>query len=272
MEGINATLEKYIEVVPVIRDALGMDIMMSITDGNEFLGYWKGDKMVADIHVGDKLSHDDPMWEVFKTGRKIQTVMPASVYGFEFNAIMIPIKEYGKVVGTLGIAVSLENDSFTKTMSSQLLACVSSVQSSMVSMEEENDLIYHSSEQIKEETNSILENTDKIFEYAKSIQKIANDTNMLSLNASIEAARSGEAGKGFNVVANRMSELSKDTTSASKEIIGLLEEFRNTANEMNDALLKQQKAHDKQAEGARLLAEYASEIESLTKNLISRIK
>ena len=61
-----------------------MDIMMSITDGNQFLAYWPGDKMVADIHVGDTLSHDDPMWTSFTTGKKLEQVCPADIYGFAF--------------------------------------------------------------------------------------------------------------------------------------------------------------------------------------------
>ena len=47
---MNDVLKSYIEIVPVIKDAFGMDIMMSVTDGYEFLAYWRGDKMVADIH------------------------------------------------------------------------------------------------------------------------------------------------------------------------------------------------------------------------------
>ena len=81
---MNETLAKYIEIVPVIKDALGMDIMMSVTDGDEFLAYWRGDKMVADIKVGDKLNHDDPMWTSFTTGKKLEMVCPADVYGFAF--------------------------------------------------------------------------------------------------------------------------------------------------------------------------------------------
>lgn len=35
----NAVLQKFVEVVPIIKDALGLDIMMSVTDGYKFLGY-----------------------------------------------------------------------------------------------------------------------------------------------------------------------------------------------------------------------------------------
>ena len=77
---MNEVLQAFIQTIPVIKDAFGMDIMMSITDGNEFLAYWPGDKMVADIHVGDPLSHDDPMWTSFTTGKKLQQIFSRGIF------------------------------------------------------------------------------------------------------------------------------------------------------------------------------------------------
>ena len=58
----------------------------------------------------------------------------------------------------------------------------------------------------------------KIGEVSTTIKEIAAQTQLLALNASIEAASAGEAGKGFAVVANEIKELSKQTTDATAEI------------------------------------------------------
>ena len=215
----NEVLQRYIQVVPVVKDAMGMDIMMSITNGEEFLAYWPGRKMVADIKVGDKLSHDDPMWTSFTTGKKLEQVCPADVYGFAFKAITIAIKDGRDIVGTMGIAISMETETFTKDASDKLLESLNVVQGEMTQFDKLGSSIKAVSDYIGELTGQIAANIKEIQTFAKEIQKISNNTNMLALNASIEAARNGEAGKGFAVVATQMGVLAGDTKSSSEKIL-----------------------------------------------------
>ena len=90
-------------------------------------------------------------------------------------------------------------------------------------------------EEVTEAANTIEAAVSASMEIIGSIQSIANQTNLLSLNASIEAARAGDAGRGFAVVATEVQTLSNST----KETTGHIAEKLNNVNEsVKDILAK----------------------------------
>jgi len=72
---------------------------------------------------------------------------------------------------------------------------------------------------------TLADNSKKIDIISRTINQIASRTNLLALNASIEAARSGEAGRGFAVVAENIKALSEQTAQATKEIADITKEL-----------------------------------------------
>ncbi|MGM0598489.1 MAG: methyl-accepting chemotaxis protein [Candidatus Rifleibacteriota bacterium] len=68
--------------------------------------------------------------------------------------------------------------------------------------------------------------TSKMEDVIRVITKIARKSNLLSLNASIEAARVGEAGRAFSVVATEMKKLAEDSAQEAKKIDSLLQELQ----------------------------------------------
>ncbi|WP_186575865.1 methyl-accepting chemotaxis protein [Aquibacillus kalidii] len=89
---------------------------------------------------------------------------------------------------------------------------------------------------IDKSTKTFIEYTNKIEVMANSVANIANQTNLLALNAAIEAARAGEAGKGFAVVADEVRKLAEETSDATSQIFEMVSSIQNGINEVTTAV------------------------------------
>lgn len=102
---------------------------------------------------------------------------------------------------------------------------------------EKFDKITNNSTDIRLNVSQLIASLDEIGKFVNSIKDIANQTNLLSLNASIEAARAGQNGKGFAVVAKEIRELASQSSKASDDInrivLGISESSKQSIESLN---------------------------------------
>ena len=115
-------------------------------------------------------------------------------------------------------------------------------------------------EEVTEAANNIENAVNASMEIISSIQSIANQTNLLSLNASIEAARAGDAGKGFAVVATEVQTLSNSTKETTEHISGIL---NNVNSSVKDILIKIRQISESINEESEEMATINATIEEL---------
>lgn len=130
------------------------------------------------------------------------------------------------------------------------------VQSSVERIASLNDSMAHVSHAIRE----LHDSSDSIGGVLSVIKAIAEQTNLLALNAAIEAARAGEQGRGFAVVADEVRTLAQRTQDSTAEIEQIVGKFQKEARQAFDAVDSSQKAVNETVQLADTLSQELSNI------------
>ncbi|MBM6552204.1 CZB domain-containing protein [Marinomonas ostreistagni] len=170
----------------------------------------------------------------------------------------------GQMLGSIrqGLADSAEALIHERQNLAQVDTLFSDTRSALSRLNERATLINEEASSSMEAANVLDKTASGISQLVSSIQEISDQTNLLALNAAIEAARAGEAGRGFAVVADEVRNLASKTHSASEQVEDLVRKVLDQTHQIKSMV-------DKNQTSALDVASSSSQIDSIVGTVIN---
>ena len=237
MADYHPIVKAVIASAPYFQIAIPTDSSITIADTDQIAGYFPGKKIDLKLKEGMKLIEGSPAVKVIKEGTILRMVVPASLHGIEFTANLIPLKDIsGKVVGVVSLGIQHQNEKELKEISSNVFEALDSVNQNAGHVSLGAHSLVSLTKELHESALAANEEMKKTEDVLNFIRKVANQTNLLGLNAAIEATHAKEYGRGFGIVAKEIRNLSQNTRSSAETIQETLENMKKSMEKITSSI------------------------------------
>lgn len=264
MKTESKVLDALMTALPLVMDMLGMDAQICLCDREKTIGVWYAKTFRMDIKVGELFDRGKPghdkMLEAIETGIGNSGLLPEFVYGVPVNGIVTPVREGQEVVGVVSCAVSVKDRKKIEEAANNLNDNLSSTYKSSSEIAEGAVRLADKMDMMKGYSVKIHELVQTTSDIVKDIRRNSARSNILALNASIEAARAGDKGRGFAVVAGEMGKLAKMSGNATGAIS---DKLGSIFNQLDDIFLQISDAAEISAMQAAHIEEVATKLQAI---------
>lgn len=269
---LHPVAESFNSFAPVVAELFPEGAFMYISDLTKIAYIQSSQKFtLPNMYVGYELKETDIAYKTIHSGQPQTREIGAERYGVPVYIANYPLydEDMGTktIVATLGVVVPKSSAGKLKNMSESLSTSLNSISQTVEHLASNSMRINANEQDLYSNINSVSEILNKINEITEFISSVANKSNMLGLNASIEASRAGEMGKGFSVVANEIRNLSTQSKETVPKIKVLTDDIKNKINEINEKSKQSLHASEEQAASTEEISASIQELSAMTSEL-----
>lgn len=224
-EGI---LEKVAAALPLVHRVFDGEIGIALADTEKMLMYYPAKDLDFKTPSNFPFREGSAVHElIHKKLPYLKRKMDKTLHGVPYKVMVTAIyNNANETVGAIIISQSLDHQSSLKDMAGSLLNNISTLASTteeITAQSEEIAGIARTLAGVAKESQSQVLETNRVLGF---IREIAGQTNLLGLNAAIEAARVGEQGRGFSVVAEEIRKLAANSAESITKISAIINEIQ----------------------------------------------
>lgn len=268
-------LSSFTDLAPYINSVTAEDMGISVIKGDRYVAYLPAETLDLGIKVGDPIK-SPAVQRCLDTGKRIvQTfTRETSKFGVPYVACALPIKEGDQVVGCVVTTQTIATQEKVNAIAVDLAAATEELNAGMEEITSRAAGLSSTSRELEHLSKELAGATRKTDEIVSFISNVASQTNLLGLNAAIEAARVGEQGRGFGVVADEVRKLAVASSDSVKSITDSLDGIQRFIVSLTEKigaidknLVEQSSSVQEMSHASQALAEMAAELSAVSEGM-----
>ncbi|TCO74578.1 methyl-accepting chemotaxis protein [Marinisporobacter balticus] len=261
-------LERYIEIASYVNDFTEDDLAVAISDKEKVLKCVPGENVQLRVKEGDILKSHLALLQAIKQKKKITVVIPKHVHGILMSGTATPLKDkHGEIIGAICTVKNISDRQEILDIIKKLANSLNEITKTITQISSNAEEIATSGEGMIDSVNGTLTKAKETDQVVGFVQQVAKQTNLLGLNAAIEAARAGDAGRGFQVVAEEIRKLAISSNNSVDRIASVLKEIRGSVTQILQMVEKNGALTQEQAAGTEEITAKINDLSSLADKL-----